>query len=180
MRTLLLATGIAAAAQIGMAVAEEADAKKTEAPAEKAMEKKEAGEAKEEGKKPDVEVTIEGADNLQFNKKEFKVKEGQVVALTLKNVGNIPKAGGGHNIVILKSGTDISTFASDCIGNMQTTGLPVTPALQKQVLASTKILGPGEEDVVTFTAPAPGTYDYICSFPGHFGAMKGVMTVEGK
>jgi azurin len=30
---------------------------------------------------------------------------------------------------------------------------------------------------VTFTAPAKGTYPYICTFPGHYQTMKGVMTV---
>ncbi|MDE0837988.1 MAG: plastocyanin/azurin family copper-binding protein [Kiritimatiellae bacterium] len=40
------------------------------------------------------------------------------------------------------------------------------------------MLGPGEEDVVTFTAPAAGTYNYLCTFPGHYAVMNGVMTVK--
>jgi azurin len=47
------------------------------------------------------------------------------------------------------------------------------------VLAKTKLLGPGDSDSVTFSAPAaPGNYTYLCTFPEHYAAgMKGVMTV---
>jgi azurin len=40
------------------------------------------------------------------------------------------------------------------------------------------MLGGGETTTIAFTAPAAGTYDYICSFPGHYGMMKGKLIVE--
>jgi azurin len=48
------------------------------------------------------------------------------------------------------------------------------------VLAKTKMLGPGESDSVTFAAPRePGAYNYVCTFPEHYGGgMRGVMTVR--
>ena len=184
MRTLLIATGVALAAQMSIAYADEAEAKK-ETPAaemkkEDAAAEMEKKDAAAEEMKADVEVTIEGHDNMQFDKKEFTVKEGEVVALTFKNAGTLPKAAMGHNIMILKEGTVVPAFAVDCAPNGQTTGLPVNPELQEKIVAHTDILGPGEEETVTFTAPAAGTYDYICTFPGHFALMKGVMTVEAK
>jgi azurin len=50
----------------------------------------------------------------------------------------------------------------------------------KRVLASTKLLGPGESHTVRFYAPTkPGRYVFICSFPGHFQVgMKGELIVE--
>ena len=175
MRTLIIATGVALAAQMSIALAEEAEMNK-EAPAAEMKKDAPAGEKKE----ADVKVTIEGNDTMQFDKKEFTVKEGQVVELTFKNVGTLPKAAMGHNISILEQGTVVPTFAMDCVANAQTTGLPASPEMQEKVIAHTNILGPGEEETVTFTAPTPGNYDYICTFTGHFALMKGVMTVEPK
>jgi uncharacterized cupredoxin-like copper-binding protein len=36
---------------------------------------------------------------------------------------------------------------------------------------------PGESSEVTFTAPEPGKYPYICTVPGHYMMMKGVLTI---
>ena len=40
------------------------------------------------------------------------------------------------------------------------------------------MIGGGQTTSITFTAPAAGTYDFICSFPGHSGLMKGKFIVE--
>ena len=56
----------------------------------------------------------------------------------------------------------------------------VPMATQKdRILAATKLLGPKERDTVTFTAPAaPGRYEFVCSFPGHYQVgMRGVLIV---
>ena len=47
------------------------------------------------------------------------------------------------------------------------------------MLASTKLVGPGEVAEVSFKAPtAPGSYTYICTFPGHATTMKGMLVVK--
>ena len=45
------------------------------------------------------------------------------------------------------------------------------------VLATTTMAAPKATTEVTFTAPAPGKYPYICTFPGHYMLMKGELTV---
>lgn len=126
--------------------------------------------------KADVEISITGNDLMQFDKKAFTVTSGQKVKLTFKNVGKQPKAAMGHNVVILKKGTNKATFAVSAM----TVGpaADYIPKDQKDILAHTKLLGPGEEESIIFTAPEPGNYDYLCTFPGHFALMNGVMTVK--
>ncbi len=41
------------------------------------------------------------------------------------------------------------------------------------------MLARDEKQTMKFTAPTtPGRYEYICTFPGHWQLMRGVMTVE--
>ena len=84
MKTLMIATGVALAAQMSIAFAEEAEAKKATPEAEAATVETKKDDTAAEDVKADVEITIEGNDTMQFDKKEFTVKEGQVVALTSK------------------------------------------------------------------------------------------------
>lgn len=47
------------------------------------------------------------------------------------------------------------------------------------VLASTPIVNPDESYEFFFAVPeAPGTYPFVCTFPGHWRMMHGVMIVE--
>ena len=129
--------------------------------------------------KANYKITITGNDQMQYDKKEFAVVSGKSVALTFKNIGKLPVIGMGHNVVILKKGADVVKVAMDAAPN-RPKFLPVKPEFQKQILANTQILGPGESETITFIAPAPGEYDYICTFPGHFGVMRGKMKVTAK
>lgn len=122
-----------------------------------------------------VEVTIEGNDRMQFNLDEIKVEAGQTVVLTLKHVGKLPKAAMGHNWVLLTQGTDIQEFgaaASKAAGN------DYIPEDTDNVIVNTELIGGGQETTIEFTAPEAGTYDFICSFPGHYALMKGKFIVE--
>ena len=118
---------------------------------------------------------------MQYDKKEFKATEGQTIKLTFKNVGKLPKAAMGHNVVVLVKDTDVMAFAGKAMAGGPTNDyLPQDKESKDKILANTKLLGPGESESITFTAPAPGEYDYICTFPGHVAVMKGKMTIEAK
>ncbi len=124
----------------------------------------------------DVAVTITGNDTMQFDKKAFEVSAGDKVTLTFKNVGKLPIVAMGHNLVILNAGEATAPFAIAAMTQKDNDYIPA--AMADKILAQTKLLGPGEEDVLTFTAPAAGTYNYLCTFPGHYAVMNGVMTVK--
>ena len=126
--------------------------------------------------KVDVTIEVKGTDTMMYDKTAFEVKAGQKVKLVFKNIGKLPKAAMGHNLVILKKGVNVATFCSEAIKFAAKDYFPETK--KDDVVATTKLLGPGESDTVIFTAPEAGTYDYVCTFPGHFALMKGKMTVK--
>tara|TARA_Y100000385_G_scaffold10186_1_gene10648 strand:+ start:170371 stop:170928 length:558 start_codon:yes stop_codon:yes gene_type:complete len=126
---------------------------------------------------PEVaELTIEGNDQMKFNTKRMKVYEGQKVKLTLKNVGELPVESMGHNWVLLKKGTDKNAFAEASIGAKET-GY-IAPDQMENVIVNTNTIGGGEEVTIEFDTPAKGSYDFICSFPGHVGMMSGKFVVQ--
>lgn len=122
-----------------------------------------------------TKITIESSDQMKYNLSQIKVKAGQTVTLTLKHVGKMPVQAMGHNLVILQKGTDVVAFTR-LAQTAKATGY--VPKGSKSVIAATKLIGGGEQTTITFTAPAKGTYDFICSFPGHFSMMKGKLVVE--
>lgn len=121
------------------------------------------------------EVVLESTDQMTYNVNEIKVKGGEKVTLTLKHVGKMPVEVMGHNFVLLKQGTDLAAFAGKAM-NAKDTGY--VPAGSEEVIAHTKMIGGGESTTITFDAPEKGTYDFICSFPGHYAIMKGKFIVE--
>jgi azurin len=128
----------------------------------------------------DAKIEITGNDQMQYNIKAFEVTEGQKVVLSFKHIGQLPSIAMGHNVVILKSGTAVPAFATKCAPAKDTGYIPQDEESKKEMVAHTKMLGGGESAEITFTAPAAGDYPFICSFPGHFAIMQGVMTVKAK
>jgi len=146
--------------------------------AEKTAPAAEAKEAAAEEKKADVEITVSCNDTMQFDKKEIEVKAGQSIKLILKNAGKAPKAAMGHNLVILNKGADATAWAMKAMTARDTDFIPADEESTKAILAHTKLLGPGEEDSITFTITEAGDYEFLCSFPGHSALMKGKIVAK--
>jgi azurin len=148
---------------------------------EKKEEKTEAkvkiGEQKTEKKADDNvnNVVISADDFMKFDKKEIKVQAGKKVRLTLRHTGKMDVKIMGHNIVILKEGVDIVTFAAKAATE---SGNGYIPSDSQDVIAHTDMIGGGQTTTIEFDAPAAGTYDFICSFPAHYSMMKGKFIVE--
>lgn len=124
----------------------------------------------------DGTLVIEANDQMQFNLSELRAKAGQEITLVLKNVGKMDKTVMGHNVIILKPGTDVAEYAKKAMTAKDTDYVPASES--ESVIAHTKLTGGGETDTITFTIPEKGTYDFICSFPGHYALMKGKLIVE--
>ena len=133
-----------------------------------------ASEKKKE-EKVDQTVVIAGNDMMKFDLATFEVKAGSKVKITLKNTGKIPKIAMGHNFVLLKSDITAIAFGQKALASGAGPANPLPDSVKGDVIAYTKLLGPGESDSIVFTAPAAGEYEYVCTFPGHFALMRGKM-----
>lgn len=145
---------------------------------EETKEKIKLGTQKEEKKVDDnvANLVISGNDAMQFDKKELKVKAGQKVKLTLRHTGKMDVNVMGHNVVILKQGVSVSAFGNKAAAAKANGYIP--EGSEGDVIANTKIIGGGQTTSIEFDAPAAGTYDFLCSFPGHYALMKGKFIVE--
>lgn len=115
-------------------------------------------------------------ERMLFTVQEFKVKAGAPVKLILENPDATP-----HNLLICQPGSE------DKIGELANEMAKLPDAFEKmdfipksdQILHATKMLNPNQTDTLRFHAPKlPGKYPYICSFPGHYLVMRGVMVVQ--
>jgi azurin len=120
-----------------------------------------------------VELQLESvANTMTFDKKTLSVPSGAEVHLVLKN--NATMATLPHNWVLVKPDTEASVAAAGLKLGEPAGYIDVR---DKDVLVHTPLAKPGESTEVTFTAPDPGSYPYICTVPGHYMMMKGVLTV---
>jgi azurin len=123
-------------------------------------------------------LSIDGNDQIQFNKKELRVsKSCKEVTVTLKHVGQLAANVMGHNWVLAAT-ADYQAVATAG----QAAGPPnYVPAGDARVLATTTVIGGGQETSVKFDLSKltpGGDYTYFCSFPGHFVLMNGKLIVE--
>ena len=105
-----------------------------------------------------LEISVDG-DALAFDTTNFEVAAGVQVVLVLDNVSTTNQ----HNWVVVLDGTK-----DDVAG--RGTAHPTTDWVQPDdpdVIANTKLLDPGENGDASFAAPPPGTYQFVCTFPGH-------------
>lgn len=119
-------------------------------------------------------IILSSNDMMQFDKTELRAKASQKITLTLKHTGKMDKTVMGHNFVLLNKGTDVAEFATKAMSATDTDYIPEGD----EVIAHTKVIGGGESVTITFDAPAKGTYEYICSFPAHYGLMRGKFIIE--
>ena len=118
-------------------------------------------------------VILNSNDQMKFDKKIIRVNASQKVTLTLNHNGRFPASSMGHNFVLIKKDIDVNEYALRAAGARNSEYIPEGD----NEIAYTKMLGGGESDTITFDAPEPGTYVFICSFPGHYQLMMGEFIV---
>ena len=126
----------------------------------------------------DEPIDISANDQMKFDVTNLTGKVGEKLTILLTNDGSLPKAAMAHNLVILKPGTDVLAFVGAASQRAADGYLP-NDDQATHMIVHTKLLGPGEDDTISFTPTAPGVYEYVCTFPAHAAAgMRGKITVR--
>ncbi|MEL6719483.1 MAG: azurin, partial [Bacteroidota bacterium] len=122
-----------------------------------------------------VTIEIKAGDDMKYDTKLIKVKAGQTVTINLTHTGQMEEKMMGHNFVLLKQYTDVTEFAGKATAAYENEYIPEG---DENIIAYTEMIGGGESTSVTFEAPEKGVYDFLCSFPGHYGLMNGKFIVQ--
>ena len=126
------------------------------------------------GAHSDCQLTIEASDTMQYNTLEMSAPAScEEVTVTLVHTGRLPKEGMGHNWVLTTS-ADFNDVAN--AGMREGLSNNYIPSGDARVIAGSAIIGGGDSTSVTFSTSgmsADEAYTYFCSFPGHWGMMKG-------
>jgi len=113
-------------------------------------------------------------EQMLYDKSFLVVEAGKPVEIILLNEDVMP-----HNLVIVTPGAseEVGKAAEKMSPEPDGQGRVHVPASPK-VLHATKMIDPGQQAKLSFTAPTePGDYQYVCTFPGHWMRMLGTMAV---
>jgi azurin len=125
---------------------------------------------------PDVVIRLGvKSGEMQFDKTELTVAPGQLVEIVFTNPDAMQ-----HNFVLGQPDSlqAIGQAADDLARTPNGPALQYVPQIT-QIVFSTKLVEPGETLTVQFKAPAAeGQYPYVCTFPGHWRVMNGILNVR--
>ena len=119
-----------------------------------------------------VALTVSAVgETLTFDTATLTASSGSEVTITFDN----PSANNQHNLVIVQNGTKDAVAADGTAAGPANNW--VAPG-DDRVIANSALLAGGASGEVHFTAPAPGTYQFVCTFPGHNFTMFGDFIVN--
>ncbi len=124
-----------------------------------------------------IELKPHPTNPMGYATSTFTVKSGQKVKVTFDNKGGI--APQPHNFVLCAPGTleKVGAAVNAMMTDPTAMAKNFTPE-SPDILAKMKLVQPGTTESIEFTAPAPGDYPFLCTFPGHWLLMRGVLTVQ--
>ncbi|MSU47761.1 MAG: hypothetical protein EXS37_01465 [Opitutus sp.] len=114
-------------------------------------------------------------ERMLFDVKKFEAKPGQPVKLVFSNPDMMQ-----HNLVIVKPGAleEVGMAGNEMAKDPEGIKKDFVPKSNK-ILQATKLIDPQGSVILRFKAPMQaGSYPYVCTFPGHWVIMNGVMEVK--
>ena len=122
--------------------------------------------------KVDVSITLGTIPGLKYDRTDMTVKAGSRLKWTFVNKDDML-----HNLVIVKPGKATAIGDQALQLGLKGERMGYVPD-SDQVLYHTGLVQPGGTETIYLYAPdQPGTYEYVCTFPGHAQIMRGVLRV---
>jgi putative heme-binding domain-containing protein len=121
------------------------------------------------------EIHFTAGKNLTYSASAITVRAGEPIKLTFANPDVVP-----HNWALARPGTlaKVGDLANKLIAEPDAVSRHYIPRTD-DILVYADIVDPGRDFIIFFRAPDQrGRYPYLCTFPGHWMVMNGVMTVE--
>ena len=119
-----------------------------------------------------VKVTGNSMSDMAYEPSSLTVKAGDKVTLTLVNTNTME--GMLHNWVLVKLGSGQEVATAGIAAGMDKNYVPEN----SNVIVASALAKPNETITLEFVAPAAGSYNYVCTYPGHFPKMIGKLYVE--
>ena len=113
-------------------------------------------------------------EQMLYDKALLVVEPGKPVEIILKNDDSMQ-----HNLVVVAPGAlEEIGLAAEKMAPQPDAFLRLYVPDSPKVLFATKLLDPGQQAKLAFTAPIqPGEYPYLCTYPGHWRRMVGTLAV---
>ena len=125
--------------------------------------------------KVEADIALSTVPGLKFDKTQLMVEAGTNVRLTFHNADDMP-----HNFLLSGIGQADKIGKEALQLGLDGESMNYVPNYP-DVVVHTKLLAPDEIETIYFTAPeSPGDYPFLCTFPGHYLTMRGILTVKAK
>jgi putative membrane-bound dehydrogenase-like protein len=113
-------------------------------------------------------------DVMKYDKQLISAKAGTTVRLVLNNPDFMQ-----HNLVLLKPRTleKVGGAADKLAMDPNGAKMQYVPKMS-EIIVATPLINPGGKFTLTIKIPdTPGDYPYVCTFPGHWRIMNGILRV---
>lgn len=113
-------------------------------------------------------------DQMLYDRTDIYVEAGRPVEIVFENIDIMP-----HNLIVIRPGMieRVGMAAEKMAADPNAFAKNFVPDV-KDVLHATRLLQPGQSDRLYFNAPSePADYPFVCTFPGHWQRMRGVLHV---
>lgn len=115
-------------------------------------------------------------NQMKYDQDEFTVPAGETVQLVYENTATNPSM--RHNVIVLNVAPSSAIYREVGQAAVEAGAIDDYVPDHPAVLAATPISKPGERVSVKFRTPEePGTYGFVCTYPGHWSTGQGTMHV---